>query len=193
MCSVPYAQVKCFIPCVLLELVPLGFLASPQCDSVLSGGPSGYQLRLMCSPCSILLFSLSAILQSATTTQAQWPDDSPLLSVPGVTADAASALGRLGLATLPALAQALGGRQQQDTRRQLSQLLDSHVSIDVLQADRDGVRHKLACPQSPDRSEGPVTVTLGRQRQFNHRCDKQLSVNLCHPAPSGAPWTLCRR
>ena len=60
--------------------------------------------------------------------QAQWPEDSPLLSLPGMTADAAAALGRLGLATLPTLAQALGGRQQQDTRRQLSQLLGSHVS-----------------------------------------------------------------
>ena len=72
--------------------------------------------------------------------QAQWPEDSPLLSLPGMTADAAAALGRLGLATLPTLAQALGGRQQQDTRRQLSQLLGSHVSINVLRAGRD-------CPQ----------------------------------------------
>ena len=43
-----------------------------------------------------------------------------------MTADAAAALARLGLATLPALAQALNSRPQ-DARRQLSQLLGSQV------------------------------------------------------------------
>jgi len=75
--------------------------------------------------------------------------------VPGVTADAAAALGRLGLATLPALAQALGGRQQQDIRRQLSQLLGSQVSINMLRKRTGMVSGpKQASGYSPTRSEG---------------------------------------
>ena len=46
--------------------------------------------------------------------------------LPGVTAEAAAALGRLGLASLPQLAHALGGRPA-DTRHQLAQLLGTQV------------------------------------------------------------------
>lgn len=79
-----------------------------------------------CTSLARLWTSKAADACATRWSQAQWPDYSPLMSLPGMTVDAAAALGRLGLATLPALAHALGSRQQ-DTRRQLSQLLGSHV------------------------------------------------------------------
>ena len=47
--------------------------------------------------------------------------------LPGVTSDAAVALGRLGLGSLPPLLRALSGRPA-DTRHQLAQLLGPNVS-----------------------------------------------------------------